>query len=221
VAFEVTVPVHAHELIRKIAHASQESRDELANALMERPVLGAPTALAALLKQTIAEDWPGDEVYELVSQIFGMSMLLKRGHTPETAAKSIAEFPALELDDGESAVAASVLANILSSRSAMDLASAVAVYSDFDHVLSDVQVHADVRTVFDLFEHAPAGGIVTRKLRISYGSDAGPREFEVALDLDAVKKLRRALDRAEEDAIKTSALYTAANLPIYSFDDED
>lgn len=220
-AFEVSVPAHAHELIRRLASVSEESRDALASTLMERPFLAAPTALVALLRRTIAADWPENEVYELVSQIFGMSMLLKRGHTPETAAKAIAEFPAVELDDDQAAVASSVIANLLSSRSAMDLASAVAVYSDYDRVLSEVQVHADVRPVFDLFEHAPAGAIVTRKLRITYGSDSGSREFEVALDLDGVKKLRRALDQAEEDATKASALYIAADLPIYSFDDEE
>lgn len=72
-----------------------------------------------------------------------------------------------------------------------------------ERTLSDVQIISDIRPIFTSnVEKGPTAAMITHVLRIAYRDSERyeRRDFYIALDAADIKKLRDALDRAEQKA---------------------
>ncbi len=103
------------------------------------------------------------------------------------------------------------LSSILDTRAIRVLARSLDLYTEHQRLFMGVRVITDLRPIFDYPEvelsTGPIGTLIEHDLRITYQEDGRPKSIHLALDTSDLRKLRDAIDRADE---KTAALSTAA-----------
>lgn len=127
----------------------------------------------------------------------------------------------LELSDEQRGVLRDRLEQLLSRPSLVVTAKAAGLLAEDAHVYEGSRVITDIRPVFlDGPEDGPKAAVIVHLLRITYLKDSRFHEFHVALDTEAIRKLRADLERAEQKEATLRPTLRSAGLTYLEVSDE-
>jgi hypothetical protein len=101
------------------------------------------------------------------------------------------------------------LDNIATTTKALELSS------DFEHVLTAINIITDIRPVFSVNRDKIIGGIVLSRIRVKYNDEDGSKGLSISLDKDEIQQLEKICkDALGKIELATSMLKTA-ELPSF------
>jgi hypothetical protein len=102
------------------------------------------------------------------------------------------------------------LDNIVITTKALELSS------DFEHVLSEINIITDIRPVFSVNRDRIVGGIVCSRLRVKYNDEDGQRGLSISIDKDEIERLEKVCkDALRKIELATSTLKAGGSLPSF------
>lgn len=151
------------------------------------------------------------------------NIMRRRERSPEELASDLKETVEITEPRGFPIQKASILKDriqkLLGIGKIMALASrAFDVMTEQERIFCAVRVLSDIRPVFQESTDAISAAVVIHNLRIAYHQDGEHKEFAVAMNLDDVRKVKDAMERAERKSYTLKAF--VQNSGVTYFEDK-
>ncbi len=101
------------------------------------------------------------------------------------------------------------LDNIVTTTKALELSS------DFEHVLTAINIITDIRPVFSVNRDRVIGGIVLSRIRLKYNDEDGPKGLSIALDKDEIQQLETVCKEALRKIELATSMLKTGKLPSF------
>lgn len=183
------------EDLNKVATLTSEQIEQIRDKFeaveltSENPLHLRPEFLVGLAKQVKPE-----VAEELVRQLLSLRTLARRY---EASSKAICE--AIGQDVGGAWQQRSdQFAGIMDTRAVRLTASAVELSYDYENLIRSVRILTDIRPLFDINAQNVEAAVVSHTMRVDYTSASGQHEFSAVLDVNDIRQLQKACERALE-----------------------
>lgn len=192
------IPTDFVEVAESVSVLSDEVFESLVLVLKDYKSQIHRSGLAAQLDRLAG--WDGgtsDQMLSMVASLRHVGQSLGQGlEDNATLAELISKAPNLP-EPVEREVFRARIKELLESAAINLIARAEALLDAHEHRLSAVQILSDIRPLFDAVDERRIDGVVIgHLLRLSLIGGGQPASFDVALDLEDLKNVRRAVDRA-------------------------
>lgn len=216
----IKVPKDQERGIVSIAKLSDDSVEQLIQALAEAPPTFNPETLADRIAEKI-DDVSRDDIDGLVSTLVSLYSALDYfdSSIEQLAAnvgRAVVEGKIAGLESSEDALERfrERLIRLLSIDSIGIRSRSINLLLEQDHAFCGARILTDIRPLFAADLTAPpTAGLLVHTLRINYHEGGELKQFFVAMDSKDLEDLRSVLVRADSKAAKLKSVLEAANIP--------
>jgi hypothetical protein len=203
-------PQAEQDLLTISGQPEERLRDTYSRLAAITDVVISPTELRNAIEQPLASGVARTLIRQLVwlrsfmdyskvtpSETIGaISLAIKNRQWPEDAYKNWER-------------TAPIIEKLLSLDNIIITTKALELSSDFEHVLTAINIITDIRPVFSVKRDEIIGGIVCSRIRLKYNDEDGAKGLSISLDKDEIQRLQTVCtDALKKIELATSMLKT-------------
>jgi len=220
---KIKIPTSEYEVLKKIAELKEADFSALLDALGKTESsfinFDSPEDFKKLSSNVGA--LKPDDLKAILKTIV-MLYAVKRGRrrSAEQLSEDIketieAESPE-EFPSATSTIVKERLQKLLLIEKALHLtAKSLNVLTDQDHIFCGVKVLSDVRPVFNDAADSLAAAMIIHNLKISYHHEGRHKEFFAAMNMEDVRKIKEAMERAEKKSAALKSFIEKSGTPYF------
>lgn len=157
-------------------------------------------------------DVPGEELLDLLISLAGIGQESQQANLHQVAA-ALAASPDLPKEVLQESLTQR-LVMLLDTKIVDLLGRGLDLLAEHEHLLVSARILSDIRPLFDQEDPADVdGSVIGHVLRLSFARGE-PRTLDVALDLDDLRRLEIAIQRAVQKEEKLRAMVRSTNNPL-------
>ena len=216
-----TIPARYRPGIVKMIQLDDHRASELAEALTAcLPTPGFNQFLSAVLPRL--KNWKREDLHDIVRSLYSLSLAMAEQEISAdefviqlTSAMRSGDQTDLKISEDAEITFSSHLKKFLSIASVSLSAKALGLRNDYQRSYCDIRILTDIRPIFGSPAEKPVGAFVEHTLKIEYHEDGDHKEFYVAVDNEDLRKIRKALDRAESKTAVLKSIIRESGIPDF------
>lgn len=220
------IPAAFRPGFEKIKKLSSEEVESISEALSKSPLRGglrgAIVTVSAQVPRLTVED-----IEDIVRALY--SMYLYRRDSDTSLPKFVSELVAamrssgkeLTLSEDEKGGFQDAISKLLNINTIEIASKAQELRTDYAITFHNAKILTDIRPIFGKPEDRPIGAAITYTLKIEYHERGEHKYFYVAMNADALGKMKKAIQRAELKASSLASFIRAASLSDLSKEESE
>jgi hypothetical protein len=214
------IPRRHQEALERLARLKEDDFAAILKIVGEPVTTFRRGELVSGIVDAIATFDAGDAQLLLASVLNAQTTRQRQGWSPVEAAEAIADASDLDTDDLGKRLVQRLVA-IFDLPSLFQVAKAIDLLTEHEHVFHDARIVTDIRPIFsDERPQEPIAAMIMQQIKIEYHDEGGIRAVFLALDASDLLKLREIIDRAQEKHETLRSVIASMQMPLFELGED-